>query len=152
MEQAPFAWPPGSHAERIRIVARLGVATCSCNDLAYSLTNMLYPIVESDSFVSISELLGRVEAIFTLFEMSPQDAHLLADSLVAADARGVHSHGVLRVPDYAKKLLKDGVNPRGRPHVIREFGAIALLDGDNAMGQIACAAAMKDAISRAAQF
>ena len=113
---------------------------------------MTYPIVESDSRVSATELRTRVEAIFTRCGMIPEDAHLLADSLVAADARGVHSHGVLRVPDYVRKLLRDGVNPRGRPCVIREFGAVALLDAGNSMGQIACAAAMQDAVGRARRF
>ena len=111
-----------------------------------------YPIVESDSRVSGAELLARVEAIFARCGMLPEDARLLADSLVTADARGVHSHGVLRVPDYVRKLLRDGVDPRGRPRVIREFGAIALLDACNSMGQIACAAAMKDAVGRADRF
>ena len=111
-----------------------------------------YPIVESDSRVSGAELLARAEAIFARCGMLPEDARLLADSLVTADARGVHSHGVLRVPDYVRKLLRDGVDPRGRPHVIREFGAIALLDACNSMGQIACAAAMKDAVGRAGRF
>src|SRR5260370_42008996 len=84
--------------------------------------------------------------------MVPEDAHLLADSLVTADARGVLSHGVLRVPDYVRKLLRGGVDPRGRPRVIREFGAIALLDACNSMGQVGCAAAMKEAEERAGRF
>lgn len=113
---------------------------------------MTYPIVESDSRVSGPHLLARVEAIFACCGMIPEDAHLLADSLVTADARGVHSHGVLRVPEYVRKLLRDGVNPRGRPHIIREFGAIALLDACNSMGQVACAAAMKNAMGCAGRF
>ena len=111
-----------------------------------------YPIVESDSRVSGEELLMRVEAIFARCGMLPEDARLLAESLVAADIRGVHSHGVLRVPEYVRKLLRNGVDPRGRPRVIREFGAIAVMDAGNSMGQIACAAAMKEAVGRAGRF
>src|SRR5260370_34569283 len=103
---------------------------------------MSYPIVESDTRVSRAELLARVEAIFARCGMLPEDAHLLADSLVTADARGVHSHGVLRVPEYVRQLLRGGVDPRGRPRIIREFGAIAVLDAFNSMGQVACAPAM----------
>ena len=36
--------------------------------------------------------------------MREADAALLADSLVTADLSGTHSHGVLRVPEYVKKL------------------------------------------------
>ncbi|MBI3097206.1 MAG: Ldh family oxidoreductase, partial [Planctomycetes bacterium] len=40
-----------------------------------------------------------------------EDAALLADTLVVADLRGVHSHGVMRVPDYVHKLRVGGVDP-----------------------------------------
>jgi LDH2 family malate/lactate/ureidoglycolate dehydrogenase len=81
--------------------------------------------------------------------MRHSDAELLADSLAIADVRGVHSHGVMRVPEYVKKLRHDGVNPTGTPRVVRDAGAALVIDGDNAMGQIACHFAMSRAIERA---
>ena len=45
--------------------------------------------------------------------MSVNDASCLAESLIHADIRGIHSHGVIRIPEYVKKLLVDGVNPSG---------------------------------------
>jgi hypothetical protein len=77
--------------------------------------------------------------------MDDRDALLLAQTLVRADARGVHSHGVMRVPDYVGKLTRGGVNPRGRPKIVRQKGAGLVVDGDNAMGQIACEFAMREA-------
>jgi LDH2 family malate/lactate/ureidoglycolate dehydrogenase len=65
-----------------------------------------------------------------------------------ADVRGVHSHGVMRVPEYVRKLRYDGVNPTGTPRVVRDAGAALVIDGDNAMGQIACHFAMSRAIER----
>ena len=35
----------------------------------------------------------------------------------------MHSHGVLRVPEYVKKLTVGGVDPRGSPFVVRDVGA-----------------------------
>ena len=87
-----------------------------------------------------------VTAIFQRCGMNDRDAALLADSLVAADVRGVHSHGVMRVPDYVPKLFRGGVNPVGRPRIARQKGAGLVVDGDNAMGQIACDFAMREAI------
>ncbi len=81
--------------------------------------------------------------------MSPADAFLLADSLVAADVRGVHSHGVLRVPEYVEKLLAGGVDPAGRPRVVRDQAAAIVVDGSNSMGQIGATFAMHRAIERA---
>jgi LDH2 family malate/lactate/ureidoglycolate dehydrogenase len=83
--------------------------------------------------------------------MSDADALLLADSLVAADLRGVHSHGVLRVPDYVGKLTRHGVDPRGRPFLVKQRGAVLVVDGANSMGQIACDFAMRHAIDRSAE-
>jgi LDH2 family malate/lactate/ureidoglycolate dehydrogenase len=54
------------------------------------------------------------------------------------------------VPDYVKKLTREGVNPRGRPKLVRDAGAAMVVDGGNAMGQIACHFAMERAIERAA--
>ena len=113
---------------------------------------MSYPTVATDSFVPASELLERVESLFAGCGMSTRDAHLLADSLVAADVRGVHSHGVIRVPDYVRKLVHEGVDPKGTPELVREFGATGTMDAHNAMGQIACAAAMQEAIARSSQY
>lgn len=94
----------------------------------------------------------NVASIFAACGMPDIDAALVADSLVEADLRAVHSHGVLRVPDYVAKLTNGGVNPQGRPFVARETGAIALVDGDNAMGQITASFAISEAMMRARDF
>ncbi len=99
--------------------------------------------------VDAGQLLGLVSAIFRRCGMEEADAHLLADSLVFADLGGIHSHGVLRVPEYAKKLTADGVDPRGRPQVVREMGACLVIDAKNSMGQIGCHFAMQQAIEKA---
>jgi LDH2 family malate/lactate/ureidoglycolate dehydrogenase len=104
---------------------------------------------DAERRISHVELLDLVRAVFERCGMSPPDAHLLADSLVQADLRGVHSHGVLRVPEYVEKLTAGGVDPRGRPSVARDAGACVVVDGGNAMGQVAADFAMRTAIQRA---
>jgi len=49
--------------------------------------------------VQPAQLQQRVRGLFERRGMGPDDAGLLADTLVSADVRGIHSHGVLRVPD-----------------------------------------------------
>ena len=111
----------------------------------------VYPTVESDKIVDARQLAARVKKIFLGCGMRTEPARLLADSLVEADLRGIHSHGVLRVPDYAAKLTSEGVDPKGTPWVVRERGAALLIDGGNAMGQIACDFAMQEAKRLASQ-
>ena len=105
--------------------------------------------MERETRVNAQELLALVQAIFESCGMGPDDAHLLADSLVDADLCGVHSHGVLRAPEYVKKLTVDGVNPQGRPAVVKDEGACLVVDGGNSMGQIGAAFAMQQVMHRA---
>jgi LDH2 family malate/lactate/ureidoglycolate dehydrogenase len=91
----------------------------------------VYPESETDLRVSPGRLSRVVYAIFLRCGMSNDDATLLTESLIHADLRGIHSHGVLRIPDYVKKLTKDGVDPRGRPRVVSERGAAVVVDGGN---------------------
>jgi LDH2 family malate/lactate/ureidoglycolate dehydrogenase len=109
----------------------------------------VYPKSENDLRVSPERLGEVVRAIFSSCGMWEADAALLAESLVAADLRGIHSHGVLRIPDYVKKLTKDGVDPRGRPRIVSERGAAIVVDGGNSMGQIGGAFAMQRVIEKA---
>ena len=108
-----------------------------------------YPGSEQDRRVGAAALRGVVEGIFRGCGTSEADALLLADSLVSADLRGVHSHGVMRVPSYYQKLTTGGVNPTGRPQVVTDNVAALVVDGDNAMGQIGADFAMRTAIARA---
>ena len=72
-----------------------------------------YPGSERERRVSASALNSHVTAIYRACGMSQPDATLLAHTLVLADLRGMHSHGVMRVPEYVKKLAGGGVNPKG---------------------------------------
>ncbi len=107
-----------------------------------------YPGTENERRFAYPALVDAVAAIFAGCGMSGADARLLADSLATADLRGIHSHGVMRVPDYVDKLTIGGVDPRGRPRIVRERLGAIVVDAGNAMGQIAAAFAMNLAIER----
>jgi len=100
--------------------------------------------------VEAEALRALVTRLFERCGMQAPDAGLLADTLVAADLRGVHSHGVLRVPEYVRKLTRGGVDPRGRPRIARDSGACLVVDGSNSMGQIGAHFAMEQVIERTA--
>lgn len=99
--------------------------------------------------VDVEQLQQLVSAVFASCGMTDHDAALLAETLIFADLGGIHSHGVLRVPEYVKKLTVDGVDPAGRPSVVHEKGACLVVDGGNSMGQIGCHFAMERAIDAA---
>jgi LDH2 family malate/lactate/ureidoglycolate dehydrogenase len=111
-----------------------------------------YPGSDRERRIQPAALLAAVQAIFERCGMAGADAALLADSLVTADRRGVHSHGVLRVPEYVDKLSGGGVDPTGRPSISRDSGAALVVDGANSMGPIAASYAMGQAIERAGRY
>jgi LDH2 family malate/lactate/ureidoglycolate dehydrogenase len=108
-----------------------------------------YPGADTELHVQAEALLTTCREIFQACGMRREDASLLAETLVIADLRGVHSHGTLRVPDYVEKLLDEGVDPQGRPQIVSERAGALVVDGGNSMGQIGSAFAMRAAIVKA---
>ncbi|MGH0051919.1 MAG: Ldh family oxidoreductase, partial [Sphaerochaetaceae bacterium] len=92
------------------------------------------------------------KAIYMKLGMSEHDASIVADHLVVADARGVYSHGIMRTPIYAKRMECGGTSATAQPEIIKQFGATALVDAHNAMGQVAGVYAMDHAIELAKQY
>ena len=72
-----------------------------------------------------------------------------ANTLVQADLWGHQSHGVLRLSWYVARLLAGVCEPVAKPELVVDAGAIAVMDGKDAMGQVLTARAMEDAIRRA---
>jgi LDH2 family malate/lactate/ureidoglycolate dehydrogenase len=108
-----------------------------------------YPEIEGERRISMETLQNFISVIFQRCGMSSEDASLLTDTLVMADLRGCHSHGILRVPEYVRKLTVSGVNPSGQPRVVNDSGAVLVIDGGNSMGQIGATYAMRQAVERA---
>ena len=63
-------------------------------------------------------------------------ARLVADSLVAANLRGVDSHGMQMIGSYLKQLQAGGVVPAAEGAVVAESGACLTYDGQNGLGQV----------------
>jgi ureidoglycolate dehydrogenase (NAD+) len=87
--------------------------------------------------------------IFSHAGVAPDEATLWARVLVWANLRGVDSHGVLRIPRYLELLAKGEIGARPTMRLLRESGAIALLDADRAPGPVGMTRAMEIAIARA---
>jgi ureidoglycolate dehydrogenase (NAD+) len=75
------------------------------------------------------------------------DARLVAETLVAANLRGVDSHGVVRLPHYATRLRNGSVKARPAISVNITGASTATVEGDAGMGQLVAMRAMHEAIS-----
>ena len=78
--------------------------------------------------------------------LPPQDADTVAEALVFADLRGTHSHGVMRVEAYEKRIRKGGMNLNPQLRVQRLKPAIALIDAEGGIGHPAAKLATEEAV------
>ena len=75
--------------------------------------------------VSVDELLALATGALVAANTSPENAAMVAEALVAADAEGLSGHGVSRVPFYADQALSGKVDGRAVPEVrVTASGAV----------------------------
>ena len=79
----------------------------------------------------------------------PGDSAVIADGLIAADLRGVHSHGALRVGIYVDRLRAGSIHPDAELQIMRDSGAVIVADAQAGPGIAMAAHAMDLAIARA---
>lgn len=103
-------------------------------------------MTKNDSTIGYDALQQRVTQIFSAYLDESAAAHV-AHCLVDAEARGVASHGVGRIPVYTKRLRLGVVNRAPRLS-FRDGGATGHLDGDNGMGYVVARAAMQHAVDK----
>jgi hydroxycarboxylate dehydrogenase B len=65
------------------------------------------------------------------------NALVVAEHLVGSDARGVHSHGLLRVPQYVAELESGEIDGLATPTVSSVHGGRVAIDGRRSFGQVA---------------
>lgn len=83
--------------------------------------------------------------------LSQEHAEVVADVLLYADARGIHSHGAMRTEYYAERIVKGGMNTSPDFRFRRTGPASGVFDGDNGSGHVAARAAMEEAIKLASE-
>jgi len=109
---------------------------------------------DTNKRINHEKLTRFVQAAFEKLGVPAADAQIAAETLVAADLRGVDTHGVIRFSPYAwyVKWLSDGsMTAKPNIQVISETPSTALLDGDRGMGMVIGHRAMELAIEKAKQ-
>jgi len=99
--------------------------------------------------VSHDRLSAFTAACLEKLGLGAADARLVAESLVAANLRGVDSHGVVRLPHYATRLRNGSVKARPKITARRTAPSAAVVEGDAGMGQVVAVRAMNEAIALA---
>lgn len=105
--------------------------------------------VSNERRVDADALQSLATEIFAHAGTPHDEANLVADTLVTADARGMHSHGCMRIPIYTQKIRAGGFKPGRKGKVLHETESTVLLDGEDGLGQVITLRAMDEAISKA---
>lgn len=81
-----------------------------------------------------------------------EDAERTAGMLVAADLRGIDSHGVAHLgPLYVKRIQVGLINPKPQIRMVSHAPTTAVVDGDRGLGFVVGHYAMTEALRRAGQ-
>src|SRR5581483_1568085 len=101
--------------------------------------------------VEAAALQAWTAGIFERLGLREPDAAHVAETLVEADLRGVGSHGVQRLPAYARGLRSGAIVARPELRIVQDSGWAVVLDGGGGMGQLVAQAGMRLALERAAE-
>jgi LDH2 family malate/lactate/ureidoglycolate dehydrogenase len=106
-------------------------------------------MTESSIRVSLGRLRAFIAAAFERLGLPATDALAVATLMAEADLQGSDGHGVIRLPQYAQRIMAGGVNPRPDIRVAQERSGMALINGDNGMGHLVMQRAADLAIEKA---
>ncbi|KAG9529179.1 Malate/L-lactate dehydrogenase, partial [Aureobasidium melanogenum] len=102
--------------------------------------------------ISSSDAHAYVKAVLEANKVSSEHASTIADCLVAADLRGVDTHGVNRIPSYVARIRQGVLDPAAEPELKEITPVVAQVDGKNGFGFVAAKLGMARAIDMAKIF
>lgn len=81
--------------------------------------------------------------------VSDQDSNTIANCLIAADLRGVDTHGMNRIPSYMARIRQGVLDPKAQPTLTEKTPVVAQVDAHNAFGFVAAHQGMAKACEMA---
>jgi L-2-hydroxycarboxylate dehydrogenase (NAD+) len=103
----------------------------------------------SETKFSYQQLFDFTKSVFKSIGCSEQHADMAAQTLLAADLRGIDSHGVARLSGYVRLWEVKRVNANPEIKIIHETPSTAVVDGDSGLGLVIAPYAMNIAIEKA---
>jgi L-2-hydroxycarboxylate dehydrogenase (NAD+) len=100
-------------------------------------------------WVDVADLEAFIAAVFVRAGLPAADAGTVARLMAQADLQGSDGHGVIRLPQYLKRLQAGGINLHPNIRIATERAAMAVIDGDNGMGHLVMSFATTVAIEKA---
>ncbi len=106
----------------------------------------------ADTLINAEPLKQIVVEIFTRLGTEASTAAMVADHLVEANLQGHDSHGVGMIPAYVLNIKADLLQPNAAMKILRDNGAVIMIDGQHGFGQRVGKEATEFAIARAQEI
>lgn len=97
-------------------------------------------------FMMAEQIRAWGRELLSKFPVSQEGADIILDVLLQSNLRGIDSHGIIRVIDYAKRLQDTSC---GKIEIVKDGKGFTLIDGQNNPGPIVGKFAMDCAIKKA---
>src|SRR3954469_14159037 len=104
-----------------------------------------------EKIFSYKELYNFTYNIFKAIGCNDNDATTATKALLAADIRGIDSHGVARLSGYVRLWEAKRINATPQIKIVHETPSTAVVDGDSGLGLVVAPFAMQVAIDKATQ-
>jgi len=102
-----------------------------------------------DTIYTYQSLYNFTYAVFKYIGCSDTDATTATKALLAADVRGIDSHGVARLSGYVRLWEAGRINSKPNIAIKHETPSTAVVDGDAGLGLVVAPHAMQIAIDKA---
>ncbi|GAP85327.1 putative alcohol dehydrogenase [Rosellinia necatrix] len=109
-------------------------------------------ITDAKFHVEASEARKFVENVLVGNGVPASNAEVVARCLIAADLRGVDTHGMNRIPSYMARVRQGVLDAAASPELTKVTPVVAQVDGRNGFGFLAAAKGMAAAVEMAREF
>lgn len=108
--------------------------------------------MEQASHLPVDVIRSFMVAVFERLGTPGEDAQICADVLIAADLRGIESHGVGRLKYYYDRIVAGVQSPLTHLEIVSETETTAVVDGHHGMGHVIAVRSMRMAMDKAKRY
>lgn len=106
-------------------------------------------MAEAPFRISGPDLARFISECLCAVDVPPADAATVGHLMAEADLNGADAHGVFRLPQYVARIRAGGINVNPDIRIVHETPAMAVVDGDDAIGHLAVSRAVGLALDKA---
>jgi len=103
-------------------------------------------------YIPVDVIASFMRRVFEGLGVPPEDARIVTDVLIAADLRGIESHGVGRLKYYYDRIRAGVQFTQTRMEIVRETETTAVVDGHHGMGHVIAYRSMRMAMDKARRY